>query len=221
MKGKQRRGNRQSLRGVLDKELGSHVDAHLRALHLPHIQKASSIPAATKTARGKARYTLAAKLPVYTASCGSLARHGLIELKKNGWMLLVHSATGLLAHVEVQKKQKGYVVSRVSTGALPEEVSRAVERARKSTERRARVTQLRALSIPAMHILAVWVHQPNAVERDTLIPVTANFAGLSRQREYPRRRVDQLLRKHAMAMILHWYDRLEQQPPPNRPTPAR
>ena len=199
------------LRQTLGEALDGHLNAHLAADHFTHPRK---LPSRQRRAKSSSRvtpkYEIVAGLPIYSASCGSLARQGLRELQAGGWLLLVKSVQGVSCQVEAQAKakNKGYVVSRVSTGALANHLENAMESAGISTTgRRGSRLEFRALRIPAMHIFAVWIHRPSDPERHVLIPFTPNFAGLRSLRSYKRQQAERLLKKHATAMILRWYER--------------
>jgi hypothetical protein len=148
-----------------------------------------------------------AGLPIYSASCGHLARKGINELKPSGWLLLINSAQGVISQVEAQESGKDFVVIRVSTGAVVDQLKRALVRARTIITRRQSRLQFRALRVSAMHIFALWIHRSHRPEHDVLIPFTANFAGLREQRSYKRKTAERLLKGLAISMIIRWYER--------------
>ena len=151
-----------------------------------------------------------AELSLYSSRCGTLARRGLREVQRLGWVLLLQPRPGLFAQVIVQERDKDYVVTRVSTGASASAIKRAVDRARANPKGNRRTdSELRALMIPALHVMALWAHRRKNPKNDFFIPVTANFAGLRRGRSYNRAKAESLLAKRATEMILNWYERAQ------------
>ena len=60
-----------------------------------------------------------------------------------------------------------------------------------------------------MHLSAVWLRRSNKHLADVFVPYTPNFAGMRLGRTCKRHRTESLLKKHALQMILRWYERYE------------
>jgi hypothetical protein len=187
-------------------ELESHITAQLAAQHLPHVQRAHARIAKAKGPDRQQKTELLAALPVYAASSGALARNGFGSLHRGGWLLLVHSTSGVAALVELQEQGKHAAVTRVSTGELAEQMKKVVNRVTRQNG-----LQLRALRVPAMHLLAVWGHRPKRRGKDFVTPVVENFSGLRLLRSYTATKAEHIIKQTAWAMILRWYDRVEKE----------
>ena len=196
------------LRQAVRQDVGSHLDAHLHAPHFEHIRKIHERANAPGRSRSKAKpHQIWEKLDIYAAILPVAARAGLDQITSEGWILLVESAEGLLTQVEVQKTRGEYGVVRVITGPLADALARAVESAKSRTARKpANAQELRILSVPAMHVFGVWAHNPKRPQKDFFIATMSNFVGLRQQRRYGLAAVRRLLKRHATAMILHWYE---------------
>jgi hypothetical protein len=195
------------LRQSISEHLDSHLSAHLGQCHSALIREALPQSRVTR-ARSAGKHQIVAGLPIYSASCGQLARKGIDELQPSGWLLLVNSAQGVTSQVEAHESGKEFVVIRVSTGAMVDQLKRALLRTRTIiTRRRSYRLEFRALRISAMHIFAVWIHQSHRPEQDVLIPFTANFAGLREQRSYKRKSAERMVKGLAISMIVRWYEK--------------
>jgi hypothetical protein len=191
---------------LLGAELESHLSAHLAAEHLPHIQSVHARAAKAKKPIQQRKTELLAALPIHSASCGALVRNGFRGLRFNGWLLLVDAAPEMVALVELQEQGKQAIVTRVSTGELAEQMKKAVNRTSRYNG-----LQLRALRVPAMHLLAVWGHFPKRHGKDFVAAVMHNFAGLRLSRLYTSLKAEHILKQAALVMILRWYDRVERE----------
>jgi hypothetical protein len=190
------------LREFIAQQLDAHVNAHLSCQEPAWRPQ---VPRATGSRVGN--HNVVAGIPIYTASLSRLASKGIRELQPAGWLLLVHSFQGLTAQLEVQERDKKFVLVRVSVGLAADHLEKAVAKARSFlTPRRGSRVQLRALRVAAMHIFALWVHHHTNLEQDVFIPFTANFAGLHRRRLYKRKTAERLLTSLATAMIVRWYE---------------
>jgi hypothetical protein len=199
------------MKQALERELHSHVETHLQADHLEHIKVAHATASRLQQRRAQPRaHRVFASLKIYSADLTPLARAGLSELQPGGWVLLAETGPGLLAKVEIQEREKDFSVSRVTTGAVAADLDRAVRQARKRASRR-RTQELRFLSVPAMHIMAVWSHFPKRPLSDTFTPISLNFAGLRQRRTYSRAATEKGLRRHATDLIVHWYERYQRE----------
>jgi hypothetical protein len=199
------------IRRALAHELDSHLDAHLRSDHLPHIQAAKKRRAKLESKKVKnPEQRIVGLFRIYTCDMATVARQGLSDLHAGGWVVLAQTRPDLLAKIEVQPHNREFRVVRVATGALAEDMNFALQKliARSS---RQKAQEFRLLSIPAMHILALWSHSPKHPERDVLSAVSLNFASFKQQRIYSRAAVDKLLRRHAADLILHWYERYQKE----------
>ena len=179
-------------------QLKSHVQAHRHAHGASH-------PPPAKTAE---KISITHELPVYAGSCGAMARGAFGELKPEGAVILARSADGLDLHVETSGASGQPDVGRVTSGASAAALKQALE---KHAPRPARGWETRIFRVAAMHVSAVWFHRPAHPERDVFVPYTANFAGLRPGRAYSGPRVKATLKKHAMQMILRWYERVEKE----------
>jgi hypothetical protein len=199
------------LRQAVLQDVGSHLDAHLRAAHFEHIRKIHERATPLGRSRRKAKpHQIRKKLDIYAATLPVAARAGLDQITSEGWILLVESAEGLCTQVEVQKTKGAYGVVRVITGPLADALARAVESAKSHTARKtANAQELRILSVPALHVFGVWAHHPKRPQKDFFIATVSNFVGLRQQRKYGLAAVRRLLKRHATEMILHWYEQQE------------
>lgn len=196
---------------ALERELHSHVKTHLQADHFEHIQAAQAAASRLEQGRAKPRgHRVIASLQIYNADLAPVAHDGLSKVQPGGWVLLADASPGLLAKIEMQQRNKEYSVARVSTGAVANDLDLAVRKAQKPASRR-KTQELRFLSIPAMHIMAVWSHFPRDPQSDTLTPISLNFAGLRQRRTYSRLAAEKLLRRHAIDLIVHWYERYQRE----------
>jgi hypothetical protein len=195
------------LRQIIGEHLDSHLSAHSDQRHSA-LTRAARSPSRVTNTKAAQKHQFLAGLPIYSASCGQLARKGINELQPIGWLLLIDSPQGVTSQVEAQASGEEFVVIRVSTGAIVDRLRRALVRARSITKRRqSSRLQFRALRVSAMHIFAVWIHRSHRPEQDVLIPFTANFVGLREQRSYKRRTAERLLKGLAISMIIRWYER--------------
>lgn len=186
----------QSLRRHVD----SHLSVHIRAPHFKHIrqiQEKMVVPG-----QSDKPHRILQTLDIYTASLSAAARAGLDEFQPGGWILLVESSHGLRAQVEVQKTNGIYTVVRTVTGPLADALARIIAGSKKTSKK----IEFRILSVPAMHVFGVWIHNPKWPEKDLFIPTMTNFIGLRPQRKYGRATVQRVLRRHGNAMILRWYE---------------
>jgi hypothetical protein len=195
----------------LRQSIVEHLDSHLGA----HLKQSQS--AVTRGPRPQSRVTtdksarkhqIVAGFPIYSTSCGQLARKGINDRQASGWLLLIDSPQGMTSQVEAKASGKGFVVVRVSTGAIVDQLKKALVRVRTIiTRRRGSSLEFRALRVSAMHLFAVWIHQSHRPEQDVVIPFTANFAGLREQRSYKRKTAERMLKVLATSMIIRWYEK--------------
>jgi hypothetical protein len=194
------------LRQSVGERLDSHVSAHLKQRQSTAIREGPQSKVTTNKSAGK--HQIVAGFPIYSTSCGQLARKGINDRQASGWLLLIDSPQGVTLQVEAKASGKGFVVIRVSTGAIVDQLKKALVRARTLITRRRRSSlQFRALRVSAMHIFAVWIHQCRRPEQDVVIPFTANFAGLREHRSYKRRTAERVLKVVATSMIIRWYEK--------------
>lgn len=199
------------MKQALERELHSHVETHLQADHFKHIKVAHAAASRLEQERAKPRaHRVLASLKIYSADLAPVAHDGLSKLQLGGWVLLAETGPGLLAKVEVQQQNKEYRIARVTTGAVANDLDRAVRQAQKRASRR-RTQELRFLSVPPMHIMAVWSHFPKRPQSDTFTPISLNFAGLRQRRAYSRAATEKALRRHATDLIVHWYERYQRE----------
>ena len=199
------------MKQALERELHSHVETHLQADHFKHIKVAHAAASRLEQGRAKPRaHRVFVSLKIYSTDLAPVARAGLRELQPGGWVLLAETGPDLLTKIEVQQRNKEYRVARVTTGAVADDLDRAVHQAQKRASRR-RPQELRFLSIPAMHIMAVWAHIPKHPQDDTFTPISLNFAGLRQRRVYSRAATEKALRRHATDLIVHWYERYQRE----------
>lgn len=189
--------------------IAAHLDGHLRA----HWDTAQSQPFNTASSRSQTgaksvrKHQIVAGLPIYSASLGQLARKGISKARPGGWLLLINSTEGVALQVEAHANGKEFVVIRVSTGALANDLKGALVKAGTIiTGRQSPRLQLRALRVSAMHIFCLWIHRFDQSEHDVLIPFTANFVGLRERRPYKRKAAERLLKACATSTIIRWYE---------------
>jgi len=198
------------LEKLLKAQLGGYARVHLDAGDLPHIRVVDSAQTRRKNiSKASNVFLIEEKLPVYTGSCGTMARGGIRDLKQAGMILLLRSSSGLAFHVEMGGPGKQLAVTRVSTGAIAKDLGKAIQRTGKRFTTRSRGLELRVFRVAGMHVSAVWVHHPKKQDADAFVPYTPNFAGLRLGQTYKLHRIESLLKKHATHMILRWYDRYE------------
>lgn len=195
------------LRQALDEQLISHVRAHAR--HPLHIMPRQTDGTQSHVADQEfGQYRVLEDLKVYTISASEAARTGLRHSKREGRILLIRWPSGLLAQVDEHERNGKHVVVRMSTGTMALELEKATKRVRQFTSRgRARGVETRILSVPSIHLVAVWRHWPAKIEKDHFVPVTGNFVGLHRRQPYSRPKIDAVVRQEAARLIIRWYER--------------
>ena len=199
-----------ALERLLTAQLGEYARVHLDASELSHIRVVDSTHTRGKSiSKAPNVFLIEEKLPVYSGSCGALARAGIIDLKQAGTILLVRSSSGLAFHVELGGPSKQTTVTRVTTGAIAKDLEKSIQETGKQFARRSRGSELRVLRVAAMHLSAVWVHHPKKQGADVFVPYTPNFVNLRLRQTYKLHRMQALLKKYAANMILRWYDRYE------------
>jgi hypothetical protein len=192
---------------ALERELDSHVSTSLQSEQLRKTQNAArGIPRSSRKAAKKAGPSVLGVFRIFSSGLGPIARSGISELREGGWVLLAVVNPGQLAKIEVQAKGDEYLISRVVTGAVVAELNAALEKLKDRRQEREK-EELRFLSIPAMHVMALWLHFPDHAQRDLFVPISLNFTGLQQKRTYSRSAIETLLRRHATDLILHWYER--------------
>lgn len=197
------------MKRALARELNSHLEAHLQSDHLPYIQAAKKRQSKLEATRVKNDgQRVLGLFRIYSSDMAAIARQGLGKLQAGGWVVLAQTKPGLVAKIEIQPHNKDFRVVRVATGALAEQMDFSLQ---KLLARRQRTKQpeLRFLSIPSMHIMALWSH---ALKSDFMTIVSLNFAGLKQGRIYSQAAVDRLLRRYATDLILHWYEQHQKEP---------
>lgn len=192
---------KKALQGKLSALLEVRLDTHHAAHGLP-VENG-------RRRTGKSSYTLTNKLRMYSGSLAVVARSGVGGLAPDGWMLLLRSVLGLPAQVELHRGQGEYKIVRVTTGGLAEELARKAGwvATPRDSRRKSKAPDLRVLSVPGMHFLALWIHHPGKENLDSFLPVMKNFVGLHRRSKYGQAAVDRALRRGAMELILRWYER--------------
>ncbi|HEX7287980.1 MAG TPA: hypothetical protein VF532_17465 [Candidatus Angelobacter sp.] len=198
------------MKQALERELHSHLETHLQADHFAHIRAAkAAVPAKPTWQAKRPAYRILGAMRIYSTTLAPAARAGLSEMQPGGWVLLVQSAGGLLAKVEMQQRDKHHFVARMSTGTVAEDLAAAIKK--EGTASKQKSQELRFLSIPAMHIMAVWLHSSRNPKRDTITPISLNFAGLRPRRTYSRTTAEKALQQHATDLIVHWYERYQRE----------
>jgi hypothetical protein len=199
-----------TLEKLLKAQLGGHIRVHLDGGELTQIHVVDSAKSRGKgIPKASNVFLIVEKLPVYAGSCGIIVRSGIRDLKQTGMILLVRSSSGLVLHVELGELDKQLAVTRVSTGAIAKDLERAIQGTSKRSTTRGRNSELRIFRLAGMHVSAVWVHHPKRHSADVFVPYTPNFARLRLGQIYKLHRIEALLKKHAVHMILRWYDRYE------------
>jgi hypothetical protein len=192
---------------VLERELESHVSTSLQSEQLRKIPSADHrVSGISRKQAKKVGPNILGVFRIFSSGLGPIARSGISEVREGGWVLLALVHPGLLAKIEVQLKGDEYLISRVVTGAVVVELNAALEKLKDRTQKREK-EELRFLSIPAMHIMALWLHFPYHAQRDLFVPISLNFIGLQQRRTYSRSAIETVLRRHATDLILHWYER--------------
>ncbi len=154
------------LRQALDEQLISHARAHARhPLHITPHQTDGTQSHVVDEDFG--RYRVLEDLKVYTISASEAARTGLRHSKCEGRTLLIRWPSGLLAQVDEHERDGKHVVARMSTGTMALELVKATKRVRQFSPRgSARGVETRILSVPSIHLVAVWRHWPARIEKD-------------------------------------------------------
>jgi len=194
-----------SLKTLLKSQLEGHAKLHLHG----QPPQAHVVSSGRHENSASDAFRINDKLVVYTASCGAMARGEIQSLKRDGIVVLVTTSSGLAFHVEVGGSDKERSLTRVSSGAIVRDLEKAIRRASKRSSARGSKSVLQILRVPSMHVSAVWVHHPKKSIADVFVPYTANFATLRPGRTYKLQRIQFLLKKEAIRMILRWYNRYE------------
>jgi len=190
--------------------LSGHVSIHIPLKHprpIRVLEGAKRVPKGSVDEIHTFVVTFAA--PVFTSSCGKLARSGIGNPQQAGLVLLIKSLDGKSLYVEVERPSKGPESIRVSTGSVASDLEKAVNRSKASEDSRRKKSEIRILRISAMHLSAVWRHIPAYPESDRIVPYTANFVGVRKGSAYSLRRADSILRNAAIQTILRWYERYQ------------
>jgi hypothetical protein len=198
---------RHKIHKPLTKQLAGHLRAHLGTGQSGDIRVVqSALKVVSNPSASADTFVINAILPVYSASSGSVALHGIERFKETGIILLVTSSSGIAFQAEMKGTLNKPKISRVVSG----ETARALQRAlRREGKGRRRNSELRILRFAAVHCSALWLHHPKSPDRDRFVSLTPNFAGLRVGRSYAFHRTEFLLKKHATLMILRWYERYE------------
>lgn len=161
-------------------------------------------------------YRVLEDFPVYVISAANAARNGLQDAVRDGRMLLIRWPSGLLAQVDVREKEDKHEVARMSTGTMALELAKTAERMRSSFRTKSHTFQLRILSVPSIHLAALWGHRKAKSNIDRFIPLTENFIGLKRNHPYACRKIDSVIRQESIRLIIKWYERQQPLPPSAR-----
>lgn len=191
---------------LLNEELGSHAEAHVR-----HDLQAKAELVQEGSHAGKVdsgRYRVVESLPTYRVTVSGAARSGLENPESQGTTLLVRWDSGVLGKVEVSRPNGKLRLARVTSGAMASELEKAVLRIRGRSTRPSKA-EIRILSLSGIHLLCVWKHWPKN-HGDRLAPVMQNFIGLRRGRDYSLSHVNAVVRRAATNAIISWYERQRQ-----------
>jgi len=194
---------------LLEGHFRGHFRLHMHTDDTKQLRVLSSDQARGKPVQDSNVLKIERKLQVYLASCGSAARNDFSDLKETGMIVFVRSSSGTTLHVELTGHGEDLAVSRVSSGVIVKELERAIQGATERSTRRRRGSELRVLRVPSMHVSAIWMHHSKKQDTDVFVPYTPNFARLQAGRAYNLHRIQSLLKRRAIEMILHWYDRYE------------
>lgn len=194
------------VRHLLNEELGSHAEAHVRH----NIQaKAEFVQERSRAGNfDSGRYRVVESLPTYRVTVSGAARSGITNPESTGTTLLVRWDSGILGKVEVSKPSGKLRLTRVSSGAMASELEEVILRIRGRSTRPSKA-EIRILSLSAIHLVCVWKHWPNN-RGDRLAPVMQNFIGLRRGRDYSLSHVNAVVRRAATNTIISWYERQRQ-----------
>jgi hypothetical protein len=205
--------------------LRGHVSIHIPQKNSRHLRVLERAKSAPKRSAEIDTFVVTFQAPIFTSSCGNLARSGIGNLQHAGMILLIKSLDGNALYVEVGHASKDTESIRVSTGSITDDLEKAVTRSKASMESRRTKSDIRILRISAMHLSSIWRHIPANPKADQIVPYTANFAGVRKGSAYSLRRANGILKKSAIQAILRWYEVYEkdlpQTPPSTKPAPSK
>ncbi|MFB7648343.1 hypothetical protein ACFC0S_09000 [Streptomyces sp. NPDC056084] len=140
---------------------------------LGRVRTATLLPAAPEDLR------LADPVPMYTlAATGSLA-----DAQPVSWRYLVRHGGEPVALAETVRDAAGeHVFSQLNYGPFVAGTAAALDSARAVAGERAGDAEVRLLHVPAVHLIAVWLHGDLA---DTLVPAAPAPSGIEPGRPYP------------------------------------
>ncbi len=194
------------VRRILNEELGSHAQAHIR-----HTILAESDQKRSRSRLGEHdldRYRVLESMPTYALTIAEGARSGLKDPERNGFVLLIQWSSGLLGKVEIHEKQGQLALTRVSSGALALQLERLIRRMRGRSGRQSKsAAEIRVFSVPGIHLLCLWKHWLKNPSRDSLTPIMRNFIGLRSGQVYSRSHVNAVVGRAATEVIIAWYER--------------
>ena len=126
----------------------------------------------TKALRGahKDRLDLSTPHEVFTMGLDDVASGaGLDRARSVGWRYLVEEGGQLIASAETTLAPDGtHEVSQFNEGPFVAETDKAVKAVRKLPQLEAAGFELRLLRIPALYVMALWLHAPAT---DLLVPL--------------------------------------------------
>ncbi|MFD9792248.1 hypothetical protein ACFWXK_15000 [Streptomyces sp. NPDC059070] len=156
---------------------------------LGRVRTAELLPAAADELR------LAHPLQMYVIGLGDLAA-GLGRARPVAWRYLVQHGSGPVALAEtVRDAAGGHVFSQLNYGPFVAGTAAALAAAAE----RAGDAEARLLHLPAVHLIAVWLHAPTG---DTLVPAAPAPPGVEPDRAYPAAELFALIARDAPGQAL-------------------
>ncbi|QFZ19876.1 hypothetical protein [Saccharothrix syringae] len=132
----------------------------------------------TKALRGARKDRLDVSTPhqVFTMGIDDITSGaGLDGARPAGWRYLVEEGGQLIASAETTQAPDGtHEVSRFTEGPFVAETDRAVKAVRRLPQLEAAGFELRLLRIPALYVMALWLHAPTT---DLLVPLAPSPIG--------------------------------------------
>ncbi|MFF1477277.1 hypothetical protein ACFVYD_06815 [Streptomyces sp. NPDC058301] len=156
---------------------------------LGRVRTATLLPATADELR------LAHPLQMYVIGLADLPG-GLERARPVAWRYLVQHDSGPVALAEtVRDEAGGHVFSQLNYGPFVAGTAAALEAA----GREPGDAEVRLLHLPAVHLIAVWLHSPAS---DTLIPAAPAPTGAEADRAYPAAELFALLAQNAPQDVL-------------------
>ncbi len=176
-----------------------------QAFHTPHLSRISR----ESGMEGPDRVPeVDVALPTYNLGLEELAREKDIrKAKEVGWRYLLKENREVIASVDVHtKKDERPAFAQTNEGPFVRGVSNALVKVKEVDEAQRRDFEPRVLTIPALHIVALWLKDENG-EEDLIMPIEPTPPPLVTGKAMPAREfLDIVSRKAAELLALYTSD---------------